>query len=400
MKRVYTIATAVTLLTVLLGSILQITYTQRKTRAKLKVGFVYISDQSAAYTDNFMRLTSSLKDTYGDQISIYSRNNVPEHEAANTFKDLKKHGCKLIFATSYTYKKQAKIFAKNNPDIEVCAATADNANNNPVLPNYHTFMGTIYEGRYLTGVAAGMKLSELISQHKATTENARIGYVAAMSTPEVISGYTAFFLGIRSIVPSATMRVCYTGKWADYPTEMRMTDHLIDEGCIIIGQHTDTIAPAISCEQAAAMGRNVYHVGYNSNMMDVAPTSSITSCIINWEPYITQAIEACLKGCDIESVVKAQKNHNDSWAGLDKDWVQINTINPIVAASHTKETLETVKKKLIHGKCKVFQGNYTGIDPKDPSDTYDLRNGYEENHDASTPQFHYVLSDVITIEDN
>lgn len=398
MKRVYIITTLVTLATVIFGFILQAGYVTRLNQETLNLGFVCASDQSSAYTDNFIRVKDSLKEQYGNRIRIHFRYNIPEADAPKAFEELKDKGCKLIFATSSNFKKYAKIFAKSNRDIQVCAATADNANTSPVLPNYHTFMGCIYEGRYLTGVAAGLKLSEMINENKITKETAKVGYVAAMSNPEVISGYTAFFLGIRSVVPSATMKVCYTGQWLDYKEETAVTEKLLNEGCVIIGQHTDTIAPAVSCEKVASAGRNVYYVGYNSNMMDIAPTSSLISCSMNWEPYISQAVLAVLNKRNIESMVDANTNGRDSWAGLDKNWVRINSMNPIAAAKDTEKKLKEVTKKLSSKKLMVFKGDYIGVDPEDSSMIYDLRTGFAENRNSSAPQFHYILSGGITIE--
>ena len=155
-----------------------------------------------------------------------------------------------------------------------------------MLPNYHTFMGTIYQGRYISGIVTGMKLRELIEQKKLTPAQAKIGYVAAFPYAEVISGYTAFFLGVRSVVSEAVMTVSYTNTWSNTTTERKLAEKLIDEGCVIIAQHSDTTGPATACETASTRdGKLVFHVGYNQTMTDVAPTTSLVSTRINWTPY-------------------------------------------------------------------------------------------------------------------
>ena len=173
-----------------------------------------------------------------------------------------------------------KKLAEKYPDIEFCMATCSNANEEPRLENYHTFMGAIYQGRYTAGVAAGMKLQELIDNGTITKEQAKIGYVAAYPYAEVISGYTAFLLGVRSVVPDAVMSVRYTNNWNDYLTEKKYAKEFIDEGCVIISQHSDTTGPATACE-ATDSDTPVYIVSYNESMANVAPTTYLTGCKIN-----------------------------------------------------------------------------------------------------------------------
>ena len=400
MKRVYIITATVTMISILTGFILQVWFIPHAKYDQLKVGFVCNSDASSAYTDNFVRIASSLKEEFGNKIHLIYRYNIPEDDVLTTLKSLKEKGCRLIFTTSYDYQNAAKNFARDNPDIQICAATADNANTAPVLKNYHSFMGTIYEARYLTGVAAGLKLAQMIHENKVREDTARVGYVGSQETAEVISGYTAFFLGVRSIVPTATMRVRYTGEWLNYETEADITQKLLDEGCVIIAQHTDTAAPAAVCEKKAAAGGNIYYVGYNSNMMDVAPTSTLISCSINWKPYIRGAIRSVLQNRSIEKAQRSHTKGQDCWAGLDQNWVMINNINNVIAVKGTEEELKKIAQKIKAGNLMIFKGDYIGVDPENSSMIYDLRTGYAENRDASAPSFHYILSDVITVENN
>ena len=277
-------------------------------------------------------------------------------------------------------------------------ATCDNANEEPYLKNYHTFMGAIYEGRYASGVAAGMKLKELIENGRITVDDAKIGYVAAYPYAEVISGYTAFLLGVRSVVPDAVMTVKYTYKWNDYLLEKKYAAELIDEGCVIISQHSDTAGPAIACEETDA-GTPVYLISYNQSMADIAPTTYITGCKINWKPYVTGAVGAVLEGRNIEKTVRGKVNGNDIGAGFDEDWVEMLKLNEVIAAAGTKEKLDEVIEKLKRGELYVFKGDYLGVNVDDPEDIYDLSQSYEENRDRSAPSFNYILKDVITIEE-
>ena len=324
--------------------------------------------------------------------------NVAEGTEGNYLQQLVDAGCSIIFSTSYNYGVTTKEFAGRYPDIEFCMATCDNANEEPYLKNYHTFMGAIYEGRYASGVAAGMKLKELIENGRITVDDAKIGYVAAYPYAEVISGYTAFLLGVRSVVPDAVMTVKYTYKWNDYLLEKKYAAELIDEGCVIISQHSDTAGPAIACEETDA-GTPVYLISYNQSMADIAPTTYITGCKINWKPYVTGAVGAVLEGRNIEKTVRGKVNGNDIGAGFDEDWVEMLKLNEVIAADGTKEKLDEVIEKLKRGELYVFKGDYLGVNVDDPEDIYDLSQGYEENRDRSAPSFNYILKDVITIEE-
>lgn len=177
---------------------------------KIRVGFIYVGDSSTTYTGNFIKAQTEIENQYGEQVETLAKYNVPEGTEEEALKELVQAKCDLIFATSYAYGEKTKEFAAQYPDIQFCMATGTNANEEPVLENYHTFMGAIYEGRYISGVAAGMKLQELLEEGVITKEQARVGYVGAFPYAEVISGYTAFLLGVRSVVPDARMTVKYT----------------------------------------------------------------------------------------------------------------------------------------------------------------------------------------------
>ena len=364
----------------------------------IKVGFIYNMDESVPYTYNFVRAQHAIEAKYGDRVQTIVKSNVPEDDCEHSMRMLADEGCELIFITSYGYQETAKKLAQEYPEIQFCQATGDNANAEPVLDNYHNFMGHIYEGRYVTGRVAGMKLKEMIEKGELSPEDAKIGYVAAFPYSEVISGYTAFFMGIRKEVPTAVMTVKYTGTWGDYTKEYRIAKELIEDGCVLISQHSDTIGPAVACEEAAERTR-VYHVGYSQSMIDVAPTTSLISSRINWEPYMLEAVDAVLNKRKIEKNMHASINGNDAGAGFEHDWVVLLGLNDLIAADNTAEMINETVVDLEKGKIAVFQGDYIGYDPYDPSDTWDLNNAYPENEKASSPSFHYILDGVIKVEE-
>lgn len=365
----------------------------------VKIGFVFIGDSSTAYTNNFCRSQQELEDTFPDNVITIAKYNIPENNCETAIKDLIASGCNMIFGTSYGYGQMMKKYAAKYPSIQFCQATCTNANEVPVLPNYHNCMGTIFQGRYISGIVAGMKLHELIEQKKLEPSAAKIGYVAAFPYAEVISGYTAFFLGIRSIVPEAVMTVRYTDTWSNTTIERKAAEELIEEGCVVISQHSDTTGPAVACEMASTKyGKIVFHVGYNQSMTDIAPTTSLVSTRINWTPYIVSAVEAVIKERKIESIVHGSVFGNDVAAGFDYGWCEMVGLNNLIVAEGTKEEVENKIKQFKNKSIQVFKGDYIGVNPFDPSDTYDLRKPFIENAKQSAPAFNYILKDVVTVE--
>ncbi len=397
MKRVYIITLLCCLLVIyIFGGNNYKKVKQEKGMKVVDVGFIYIGDESTPYTSNFINVEKYLATTYGNKVKIHAITNVTEGNEGVPLQQLVDEGCDIIFATSYGYQETVKEFAAKYPDIEFCQATGDNIKDEPVLDNYHTFMGHIYEGRYVCGVIAGMKLKELINDGVIAADQAKVGYVAPFPYAEVISGYTAFYMGVHSEVPQATMNVIYTNSWNNYNLEKKAASRLINNGCIIISQGSDTIGPAIACE-TATVDHPVYHVGYNQSTVDVAPTSSLISCRINWQPYIVSAVDAVMRGHDIEADLAADINGNDAGAGFDHGWVEMLELNNNIATEGSDE----VESKLIAGfenkSIEVFAGDFTGTDPLNSSDTISLTKPYKENEGSSAPSFHYVLDDVITI---
>lgn len=397
MKRIYGITVLSALMVI--GIMFTIHYiTHGKTYLKtIKVGFIYVGDASNGYTNNFEKAQEAIEKEYGVQVETIAKYNVTEENVEGALKELVEEECDLIFTTSYGYGEKTKEYAGRYPDIQFCQATCDNANTKPYYSNYHTFMGSIYQGRYISGVVAGMKLKELIDSGEITAEEAKVGYVGAFSCAEVISGYTAFILGVRSVVPEATMVVKYTNSWGNYHLEKETANELIDEGCVIISQHSDTAGPAVACEENSGR-KTVYYVSYNESMRDIAPTTYLTGSKINWTPYMLEAVEAVLLDKNIDKHVKGKQNGNDVGAGFEQDWIKMLELNEFIVAHGTKERVETLISDFKNDKIQVFKGNYSGYDPLNPNDVISLRNGYEENKNSSAPSFHYILKDVVMIE--
>jgi len=395
MRRVYITTVAACLLVVAAFSVLLHAWDGAPRVDTLKVGFVYENDESTPYTYNFMLAQDALNRELSDRVKVIARTNVPDDECAEALQALVQQGCGIIFTNSYS--DQMVQVAREYPNVQFCQSSYNAADHTDCPGNYHTFSGAIYQGRYVSGIAAGLKLQEMIDAGAIGAEEALVGYVGAYPTVDVISGYTAFLLGVRSVVPNATMRVRYTGAWSSYSKEKACTAALIDEGCIVIGQHTDTIGPAMACEEAKPM-HPVVHVGYNQSMIDIAPSTSLISARINWSVYVMGAVQAMLAGRPIEKSVRGNAYGTDMCAGFDCDWVQLTELNGQLAAAGTQEKLNRAIDALRKGTVEVFKGSYVGVNPNDPADTVDLSQGYRENDRTSWPTFGYLLEDVITVE--
>ena len=395
MKRVY-ITTALTCV-LMLAAFLSCLHLLHLSGGKenIKVGFIYDNDESTPYTYNFSLAKDALEKKYGESIEILTCSNVLDDEMEEPLRDLASKGCDIIFFNGYS--ELVMKLAPEYPGIQFCQTSYMDMNGKTVPENYHTFKGEAYQGRYVSGIAAGMKIKQMISDGLISEDQALVGFVAAFPTSEVISGYTAFILGIRSVVPQAVMRVYYTNTWSSYAQEKHAAQKLIDDGCVIISQHTDTIGPAIACEEASQK-KEVCFVGFNQSMSEVAPAASLVTSRVCWEPYVLAAVEAVKMDKSIESVVSGNIHGTDVSAGFDKGWVEMVDINLQVAAPETEEAMKNAINRFKKKKTDfVFKGNYIGVNPDDPSDTYDLSNGYIENEKTSYPLFNYVLSEIITV---
>ena len=365
-------------------------------RDTLTVGFIYDNDESTPYTYNFSLAKDALERRYGDRVTILTCSNVLDDKMEDPLRDLVTKGCNVIFFNGYS--ELVVKLAPEYPEVEFCQTSYMDMTDKQVPPNYHTFKGEAYQARYVSGIAAGMKIDQMISEGDIKSDEAVVGFVAAFPTSEVISGYTAFLLGVRSVVPQAVMRVRYTETWSSYAQEKSAAQALIDEGCVVISQHTDTIGPAVACEETEGE-RTVYHVGYNQSMSEVAPGTSLVAARICWEPYVTEAVDAVMARKSIEKVVSGRVHGTDVSAGFEKGWVELVDLNQQVAAPGTQEAVDAAIEQFKRGKGDfVFKGDYVGVNPDNPDDTYDLREGYVENATTSFPTFRYILQDVISVE--
>ena len=362
----------------------------------IRVGFVYSEDESTPYTANFVKAQRALEEEYSGRVEVLVKSNVLSKNAEQPIRELVRQDVKIIFINMDTDIPIA--LAREFPAVQFCQASMPNISIEGTPENYHTFNGEIYQARYVSGVAAGMKLKQMMDSGTLLPQAAWVGYVGANSTTEVISGYTAFLLGVRSIVPEARMKVRYTGSWSNYTAEKEETRKLIKEGCVIIAQHVNTTAPAAACEEASREGKTVYHIGYHQSMMDTAPSCALVSIRTNWAPYVIQATKAVMEGRMIEQVVEAHAHGRDLSAGFEYGWVELLELNEYIAAEGTREKIDSVVESLKKGKIKVFSGNYTGVNPLDPTDTIDLNNEYKENRNSSNPTFGYILDDCIMVE--
>ena len=256
-------------------------------RGSIRVGFLFENDEATPYTYNFSLARDALEHTLQDRVEILTMSNVLASETDEPIRSLVRQGCRMIFSNGSS--DQILTLAESYPEVTFCQASWFDAAGMTLPENYHSFKGAIHEVRYASGVAAGLKLRELIDSGKLAPEDAWAGYVAAFPYPEVISGYTAFLLGIRSVAPEARLRVRYANTWSHFSEEKATAEQLIADGCTVLAYDTDTIGPVVACEEA---DHPVYVVGYNVSMMDIAPNSALLSVRINWAPYVVAAVKA------------------------------------------------------------------------------------------------------------
>ena len=309
MKRQFILVVIICAVVLAAASLLFGFWHEQQNAKVLKVGFVYSEDESTPYTANFAKAQRALEDEYGSRIEILTKSNVLSRDCEQPIRDLIRDGVKIIFINMDT--DIPITLAREFTQVQFCQASMPTISIEGTPENYHTFNGEIYQARYVSGIAAGMKLRQLLDSGALLPQDALVGYIGANSTAEVISGYTAFLLGVRSVAPEATMRVRYTGSWSNFAAEKEQTRELIKEGCVIIAQHVNTTAPAVVCEEASSSGLTVYHIGYHQSMMDIAPSSSLTSIRTNWAPYAIQAVRAVMNNQKIEDTVEAHAHGRD-----------------------------------------------------------------------------------------
>ena len=312
------------------------------TAAKVKVGFITLHDENSTYDKNFIDAAKEACANLGlvENEDYFIKTNVGETEqCAEVAADLVDAGCNIIFADSFGHEPYMIEVAKANPEVQFCHSTGTRAHTEG-LANYHNAFASIYEGRYLAGIAAGLKLNAMIDAGDIKADEAKMGYVGAFTYAEVVSGYTSFYLGAKSVCPTVTMDVTFTGSWYDETLEKEGAEKLIQGGCKLISQHADSLGAPTACENAG-----VPNVSYNGSTQAACPNTYIISSRINWAPYYEYAIKAVMDGTTIDV----------DWTGtLATNSVVLTDLNTTVAAEGTAEAIATATEKLEKGEIHVF----------------------------------------------
>ena len=309
--------------------------------ATIKVGFITLHDENSTYDLNFINAAKEAIANLGLTENDYIlKTNVPEgQECYDAAAELADAGCNIIFADSFGHEPYMIEVAKANPEVQFCHSTGTRAHTEG-LANYHNAFASIYEGRYLAGIAAGLKLNAMIEAGDIKAEEAKMGYVGAFTYAEVVSGYTSFYLGAKSVCPTVTMDVTFTGSWYDETLEKEGAQKLIAGGCKLISQHADSLGAPTACENAG-----IPNVSYNGSTITAGPNTYIISSRIDWAPYYEMAIKAVMDGTEIPA---------DYTGTLSTGSVVLTDLNTAVAAEGTQAAIDAAKAKLESGELHVF----------------------------------------------
>ena len=373
------------------------------TAAKVKVGFITLHDENSTYDKNFIDAAKEACANLGlvENEDYFIKTNVGETEqCAEVAADLVDAGCNIIFADSFGHEPYMIEVAKANPEVQFCHSTGTRAHTEG-LANYHNAFASIYEGRYLAGIAAGMKLNAMIDAGDIKAEEAKMGYVGAFTYAEVVSGYTSFYLGAKSVCPTVTMDVTFTGSWYDETLEKEGAVKLIQGGCKLISQHADSLGAPTACENAG-----VPNVSYNGSTQAACPNTYIISSRINWAPYYEYAIKAVMDGTAIDV----------DWTGtLATNSVVLTDLNTTVAAEGTAEAIAAATEKLEKGEIHVFDcSTFTvkgetltsyqadvNADSDNTPDTEVVHDGYfAESEKRSAPYFDLEIDGINRLDVN
>lgn len=364
----------------------------------LKVGFIFLHDEQSTYDKNFMEAAKAACEAMG--VEYAQKTQIPEsqkcYDAAVEL--IETDGCDIIFADSFGHESFLIDAAKKYPDVQFCHATGTQAHTAGVK-NFHNAFASIYEGRYLAGVAAGLKLKEMMAADSTIVP--KMGYVGAFTFAEVMSGYTSFYLGAKSIVPEVTMDVKFTGSWYDEQKEKEAAQALIAGGCVLISQHADSMGAPTACETAG-----VPNVSYNGSTVAACPNTFVISSRINWQPYFEYMIKCVEDGKAIDT----------DWTGtINTGSVELTDLGTKAPAAGTAEKLKEVKAKLLDGSINVFDtANWTvkgekltsykadvDTDANFEKDTEAIEDGvfYESKH-RSAPYFDVEIDGITLLDRN
>ena len=364
------------------------------------VGFICLHDENSTYDKNFIDAALAVKAELGltdEQVIIKTQ--IPEgNECYEAAKELANLGCDVVFANSFGHEDYMIQVAEEFPDVEFCHATGTKAHTEK-LDNFHNAFASIYEGRYLAGIVAGMKLNEMIAAGKITAAQAKMGYVGAMPYAEVKSGLTAFYLGAKSVCPTVTMEVKYTNEWYEPTREQEAANALMDRGAVLISQHADSMGAPNACE-----ARNVPNVSYNASTVSACPNTALISSRIDWAPYFKYMIQSAQKGDKIVT---------DFIGNIKDGSVALTELNTAIAAEGTQAAIDAAKQGLIDGTIKVFNtANFTvkgqtlttymadvDTDAEWKGDTEVIADGYfHESEYRSAPYFDIDIDGITTIQ--
>ena len=351
-----------------------------------KIGFICLHDEKSTYDLNFISAAEEAIEAIGlteDQYVI--KTNIPEgNECYEAAADLVDQGCDIIFANSFGHEDFMLQAAKEFPEVQFCHATGFKAHLEGVA-NYHNAFASIYEGRYLAGIAAGMKLNEMIEAGKITAEQAKMGYVGAFTYAEVISGYSSFYLGAKSVCPSVTMEVQFTGSWYDAVEEQNAAEALIARDCVLISQHADSMGAPGACEAAG-----VPNVSYNGATYDACPETFIVSSRINWAPYFNYIVKCWNTDATIDT---------DWCGGIAEGSVVLTGVNEDVAAEGTVDAIKKAIDDLKNGTVKVFNtANFTVEGAAATGDAV-IDGVFEESKTQSAPYFELKIDGITRLNE-
>ena len=353
----------------------QSTAADEGTDGGLKIGVILIGDENEGYSYAHISGIKEAAANLGipDENILWKYSVSEDAGCYDAAMDLVDAGCKLVISNSYGHQTYMQQAAQEVPDVTFVSMTGDTASVSG-LPNFKNAFTKVFQSRYVSGVVAGMKIAELDAQGAIPEKsldadgNVRIGYVGAYPYAEVVSGYTAFYLGAKSVYDKLTMEVSYTNSWSDLTAEAEAANALLSDGCIIIGQHADSTGAPSAVQAAYEKGETVFSVGYNVDMLSVAPDAALTSAANNWSVYYTYAIGAVLNGEEVAT----------NWAaGYESDAVRLTQLGPNVAAG-TAEKVAEVEEALGNGSLQVFDTDSFTVDGKKIEDyTIDLNGDYD-----------------------
>ncbi len=366
-----------------------------------KVGFIFLHDENSTYDLNFINAANAAIEELGlteDQY-VFRTNIAETQDCYDAAAELADEGCDIIFADSFGHESFMIQAAQEFPEVQFCHSTGTRAHTEG-LANYHNAFASIYEGRYLAGIVAGMKLNEMIANGEITEDEAKMGYVGAYTYAEVLSGYTSFYLGAKSVCPSVTMDVTFTGSWYDQAAEYEAANNLINGGCVLISQHADSMGAPSACEE-----QGVPNVSYNGSTASACPETYLVSSRIDWTPYYLYAINCVLNGEEIAA----------DWTGtLETGSVVLTELGANVAEG-TQEAIDEAMAALEDGSLHVFDTSTFTVggetvtsymadvdtDADNTGDTEAIVDGYfAESTERSAPYFDLQIDGITLLDTN